>query len=119
MSKFTTPLKVEVLDDYKFKVIESFEYYVGNMDSDEVIIVPEGFITDFASIPRIFWSILPPHGRYAKAAVIHDYLYTNAIKNKKYADEVFKEAMKVLNVNDTVIFIMYKAVSWFGKGNYT
>ena len=32
-------------------------------------IVPAGFETDFASIPRIFWRLLPPVGRYGKAAL--------------------------------------------------
>ncbi|WP_250530524.1 DUF1353 domain-containing protein, partial [Caballeronia sp. ATUFL_F1_KS4A] len=29
------------------------------------VIVPTGFVTDLASIPRIFWSVLPPDGDYA------------------------------------------------------
>ncbi len=40
------------------------------------IVVPAGFITDFASVPRIFWRILPPCGDYGLAAIIHDYLYS-------------------------------------------
>ena len=24
--------------------------------------VPEGFVTDFASVPRVFWTALPPDG---------------------------------------------------------
>jgi hypothetical protein len=40
------------------------------------VVVPEGFVTDFASIPRLFWSIAPPYGWYAEAAVVHDLLYS-------------------------------------------
>jgi hypothetical protein len=39
------------------------------------ITVPKGFVTDLASIPRWAWELLPPDGPWAKAAVIHDYLY--------------------------------------------
>jgi hypothetical protein len=39
------------------------------------ITVPKGFVTDLASIPRLFWDLLPPDGPWVKAAVIHDYLY--------------------------------------------
>ena len=39
------------------------------------VVVPTGFVTDLASIPRVFWSVLRPDGEYAYAAVIHDYLY--------------------------------------------
>lgn len=38
------------------------------------IVVPSGFPTDLASIPRIFWSLLPANGWWEKAAVIHDRL---------------------------------------------
>ena len=37
--------------------------------------VPIGFVSDLASVPSILWSKYPPQGRYAIAAIIHDYLY--------------------------------------------
>lgn len=40
-----------------------------------VIIVGRGFRTNFNSIPRGLWNILPPDD-YAKAAVVHDKLYS-------------------------------------------
>src|SRR5437868_748210 len=43
--------------------------------SVQPIVVPAGFVTDFASIPRAFWSGMSPHGQYSRAAVLHDYLY--------------------------------------------
>jgi hypothetical protein len=118
MSKFTTPLKVEVIDNYKFRVIEAFEYYVDERTSGEKIKVQKGFTTDFASVPRAFWSIFPPHGKYAKAAVIHDWMYKNAYKNKEFADKTFYEAMLVLGVNKKTAWIMYNFVKIFGKGTY-
>lgn len=39
------------------------------------ITVPKGFTTNFASIPRVFWRLLPPRGRYNRAAIVHDWLY--------------------------------------------
>lgn len=44
--------------------------YVGSTD---VIQIPDGFQTDLASVPRIFWSVLPPDGTYERAAVVHDW----------------------------------------------
>ena len=41
-------------------------------DAYGAVTVPTGFVTDFASIPRIFWSALRPDGEYAYAAVVHD-----------------------------------------------
>lgn len=40
--------------------------------------VPVGFETDFASVPRPLWPLFPPTGRYTRAAVLHDWLYTAA-----------------------------------------
>jgi len=39
-----------------------------------LITVPAGYRTDFASIPRLVWPLLPPVGRGGKAAIIHDWL---------------------------------------------
>lgn len=118
MSSFTSPLHVEVVSEYQFQLLTPFDYHVGAYPSDEVITVPVGFVTDFASIPRAFWSIIPPHGIYAKAAIIHDYLYTHGTKGRKYADDVFDEGMKVLGVSDFTRKAMYLAVRLFGSGRY-
>lgn len=56
-------------------------------------VVPAGFVTDFASIPRVFWNIYPPIGRYTRAAVLHDYLYRMGLITRAQADAYFLEAM--------------------------
>ncbi len=47
-------------------------YHAGDGDR---IVVPAGFVTDLASIPRPVWSLYPPDGPWVKAAVVHDFLY--------------------------------------------
>jgi len=37
------------------------------------ILVPVGFASDGASVPRILWSIYPPFGKYLEAAIVHDW----------------------------------------------
>jgi len=118
MSSFTTPLIVEMLANENFKIMEEFSFYVGDIDNNEIIAVPRGFITDLATVPKIFWFFLPPTGEYGKAAVLHDYLYANAIESKLYADNIFLEAMKVLGVGKIKRTIMYYAVRLFGNGTY-
>lgn len=41
---------------------------------DDLIVVPKGFETDFASTPRLLQSIFPATGAWTKAAVVHDFL---------------------------------------------
>lgn len=122
MSSFTTALKVDVLDRFQegrrlFKLTERFEFYRTD-NEEEVITVPEGFVTDFSSVPKWFWPLESPLGPSAKAAVLHDYLYVNAIRDKNYADKVFLEALEVLGVPMLKRRILYYAVKVFGKGKY-
>ena len=118
MSKFTTPAILEMLDDYRWRLVEPFEFWLTDTP-DDVIYVPEGYVTDLASVPRLLWALFPPHGRYAKAAIIHDWLYDNALRTKAEADRIFLDAMTVLGVPRWRRRLMYLAVRLFGKGKYS
>lgn len=59
--------------------------------------LPKGFISDGASVPRLFWSVFPPVGEYFGSALLHDYLLVNGYKWKDAADE-FSRALKYENV---------------------
>ncbi|HEA6390177.1 DUF1353 domain-containing protein, partial [Escherichia coli] len=52
MSKFTTPAILEMLDDYRWRLVEPFEFWLTD-NPDDVIYVPEGYVTDLASVPRL------------------------------------------------------------------
>lgn len=87
----------------------------GGGDKLQPVQVPWGFVTDLASIPSIFWSMLPRDGKYAFAAVIHDYLYWIQDRPRKLADEIFDKAMYDLEVNDGVRLAITLAVKNFGQ----
>ena len=76
----------------------------------QAVTVPPGFVTDFASIPRIFWSLLLPDGEYAYAAVVHDYLYWTQTRSRDEADEILKMAMEDFEVGSATIGTIYGAV---------
>jgi Protein of unknown function (DUF1353) len=80
----------------------------------QAVSVPTGFITDFASIPRVFWSALKPDGEYAYAAVVHDYLYWIQSRPRDEADEILKLAMQDLKVGGLTVKAIFNAVHWFG-----
>lgn len=75
-----------------------------------VIIVPKGFETDFASVPRLFWNILPPWGEYAPAAIVHDYLYVMQPFTRYEIDYLFLRIMEQLEVGWFKRHIMYRGV---------
>jgi len=80
--------------------------------------VPKGFVTDLASIPPIFYSVLPPDDKYAHAAVVHDYLYWSQRRSRKEADRIFLSAMEDLEVNKAVRLLIYRAVRWGGESSW-
>ena len=110
------PLVVKKLESGQWEVYEELEYHVGNKDSDEIIRVPKGTLTDFASVPRGLWNIFPPDGEYTSAAVVHDFIYglRGKLPSKTYtreeADKIFAEAMQVLGVPFWKRYTMFYAV---------
>ncbi len=95
----------------RFVVLEGFGY-----DDEEFHVrVFGGWITDGASVPRIFWSIFPPvAGKYLEAAILHDALYRVQETTRKTADLIFLRAMEGLKVGFLKRWIMYLAVRLFG-----
>jgi len=119
VSSFTKALILEFdfagNPDKPYILREPFSYYTDLLPVT-LIDVPAGYRTDFASIPRFFWRVLPPFGRYGKAAVIHDWLcdIEPKICDHITAVDVFDEAMAALGVGQKTRWIMGKAVQWFG-----
>ncbi|WP_407073743.1 DUF1353 domain-containing protein [Pseudoxanthomonas mexicana] len=72
--------------------------------------VPVGFVTDLASIPRVFWSILPTNGRYAHSAVVHDYLYWEQSLSREESDEVMALSMADFDISKSTIKAIRTAV---------
>lgn len=92
-SYFVTQLRVEQIDDETWRLLEPLVYYSHILQRS--IAAPAGFVTDFASVPRlpfIYWLL---GGRASKAAVIHDLLYRRGGGvSRADADSVFVEAMQ-------------------------
>jgi hypothetical protein len=95
-------------------VVEDMRYTLGT--TSVKIVVPKGFVTDFASIPQVLWSFgLTPHGQYSRAAVVHDYLYWSQGCNRDQADRLLVIAMKESNVGWFDEWAVYSGVSGFGS----
>lgn len=96
MGKFLTPLNVEKVNEKKWKLTCDLIYKSNTIG---YIIVPAGFVTDFASVPRLPFAYWVLGGRADAAAVIHDWLYTPPHKpvcdcaltvTRQLADKAFK-----------------------------
>ncbi len=107
---FPTPADLRILSDYRWEVLTPIDYACNGVD----VTVPAGFVTDLASVPRPLWSLFPPHGEYAKAAILHDYLYQLKIGTRASADKAFLSAMESLGVPAWKRWPLYAAVRVFG-----
>jgi hypothetical protein len=119
MSRFIGHLEVRIPDDDRER--ELIVDFLFLSDIAGLIEVPAGFKTDYASVPRILWSILPPTGKYTKASVIHDYLYRSHRVSREEADAIFLEAMEDLGVNPIIKYAMWLGVrigGWFPWRKY-
>ncbi len=124
MGYFPYPLVLKCISKeksrFRFEVYEKPFCYV--TDKGEIIRIPVGFKTDFASVPTAFSWLVSRTGIYNEATVVHDYLCYEANKveddrlrkaARKKADKLFLEAMKSLGVGTLKRGIMYRGVRTF------
>ena len=104
----------------KWQLLEEVVYTVGYKGSADIIQVPQGFETDWASIPRLLRTIIwnPFDTKFIAARLIHDYLYISQIRNKETADDIFLETLLMSWVGKWKSIVMYQRVKWFGKWEY-
>jgi hypothetical protein len=123
---FPSPVEVGYVDARHWKVIVPFECDLELDGRQAKISVAAGFVTDFATIPRIFWSIAPPEDAYSEAACVHDYLYAcsgvlpgiSPSLSREECDQVLLVGMQALGVPYWKREPIYKAVRWFGAGHF-
>ncbi len=110
-----------VAEDYRATVrIRSPE---NGSERDFPIRVPAGLVTDLCSVPPIARCFVSRVGPHLEASIVHDWLYVawqveegegKTETNRKFADDVFRAAMKKANVNSFKCWAMYRAVRCFG-----
>lgn len=112
-AQFLSSLDVRDIDDGRWELIAPFLVFA----NDKIYRVPSGFITDFASVPRIplaFW-LFGNLGH--RAAVVHDWLYSSKEVPRDEADSVLCELLKI-TVSSARANAMWAAVRLFGGRNY-
>lgn len=105
--QFLTQLHVEQIDDDGWRLLGQLVYYSERLKRS--VAVPEGFVTDFASVPRLPFVYWLAGGKATKAAVIHDFLYRKSGVSRADADAVFAEAMEA-----TGQAAWRRGLMWFG-----
>ncbi len=89
-----------------FTLYEPLELKVNGLDP---IKVRKGFRTNLASIPRPLLMIFNRNGKSRKAAVIHDWLYTERWETRKQCDDLFYKCLV-----DCGMWKWQAKIYWFG-----
>jgi hypothetical protein len=71
---------LEHLEDELQRLVEPLHYFSQGSArypelDDRHIVVPEGFVFDGASIPRLAWTLMPSKSDTAEEGCLHDYLF--------------------------------------------
>lgn len=85
------------------------------------VVVPVGYRTDLASVPRPVWWLIPRDDEFARRpSVIHDFIYTHGTAKftKAEADQVFYDALLEEGMPKPLAWLMFAAVRIGGRGNW-
>lgn len=107
---FLSPLRVERVGD-RWRLLEPLVWE----DRRGRVGVPAGFVTDFASIPRVppvLYALLAD--RLYASAVLHDWLYRVDGVTRQEADAVFYRAARAEGVPWWTAWLAWLGVRMFG-----
>jgi len=111
--KFLTSLEGEWLGDNGYKLTKDLVYVTA---SGKTITVESGFVTDFASVPRVPIAYMLFGNKAHHESTLHDWLYreTPHTCTRKTADNLFLEAMKSRGKSFGVRYCMWLGVRLMG-----
>jgi len=122
MGKFSSDLQVTLkCEAYRngrseWVVDEPLHYYSDLTGKSYVI--PQGFVTDFASVPRIPFVFELFGDTIHAPATVHDWLYRTGNETRKVADAILREASLSINAPAWKVNAIYYAVRIFGAKYY-
>jgi hypothetical protein len=120
VSKFLNELSTRTTGDDDESVLELTESLLYQSDlAQQVIVVPQHFRTDLASVPRLPLVYLATGNIARKAAVVHDFLYSDARMPRSKCDAIFLEACKASGVSWWQRWLMWAGVRIGGASHYT
>lgn len=85
-------------------------------DAKYTIVVPQGWVTDLASIPGLLREVpvLDVNGPSRSPAALHDFLYGSALLPRAEADQLLFNALIAQGVSEVDAQIFYIGVRQFG-----
>ena len=113
--EFLTTLDVRFHDGVRWQLTAPF---VATVDG-QIVRVPDGFLTDFASVPRLPMVYMQFANKAHRPAVLHDWLYRKASGcSKIVADAILQEALERLECPWWLRYLIFQATYYFGHSAY-
>lgn len=83
----------------------------------QTFVVPRGFVSDFATVPKFLWWMFGPTGKYTAAAILHDWLCTmlwtlHPPASARDTDGIFRRRCKELGVDFMSRWLLWTGVRW-------
>ena len=105
-------LTVSRVDAYTWSLVDPLVY----QGRRQRFVVPAGFRTDFASVPRLVTWLIPRFGADTLAAILHDWLCREGIRSgavtPRQADGIFRRVMRESGVPVLRRWLMWAGVRW-------
>jgi hypothetical protein len=123
MNQSNSNIQIEILNDRQAGDVFVLRRSISVFFRGSRIVVPRGFASDGASVPRFFWRIVfPPMDKLAiRAAIFHDYLYRkpgHGGYTRSEADMLFLSLMLLDGVRPDRALRAYTGVRLFGGGSW-
>lgn len=110
-------VRAEQIGDVTWRLLAAVEF-LGRYGR---YVVPAGYVTDFASVPRLLWWLVPQSGRWNPAAIVHDWLITDLLTaggiTSGRVDAEFRHALKACGVGFCRRWLMWAGVRWAAVAN--
>ena len=110
-------LTVRRVGPYTWALVDDLVY----QGRKQRFVVPAGFRTDFASVPRVVTWLVPRFGAYTLAAILHDWLVTEGLRtgvvSPNDADGIFRRVMRESGVPVIRRWLMWAGVRWGALSN--
>jgi hypothetical protein len=130
--EFDSYLDTREIADGVWELLQDFTVFIHTEEQTFEVIIGKGFVTDYASVPRIPFAYLLYGGIGNYAAVLHDGLYSNSslVKicdfdtqmrfhpDREFCDEAFQAGLEARGISSWKAKPMYWAVRWQGEKYY-
>lgn len=112
--QLTAPFVAVVTDEVK----DGLHFDAGG--EQRIIRVPDGYLTDFCSVPRLPLVYMQFANKAHRPAVLHDWLYNQGGDQaaRNYADQVFLQGMLGTGMSEQDAYSMFEAVHKFGESHF-